>query len=96
MPIEFFVTNFRSILERQTLSMAASTYFKELESLNTFVPDQKDCVPRLLRTTVLYVPNVSNKSTLIQALRFVKDQVLHSQKESQAGDGIDVVRISAF
>lgn len=89
MLIEFSVTNFRSILERQTLSMAASTYFKELESLNTFVPDQNDGVPRLLRTTVLYGPNASGKSTLIQALRFVKDQVLHSQKESQAGDEID-------
>lgn len=91
MLIEFSVTNFRSILERQTLNMAASSYFKELESLNTFVPDQDDGVPRLLRSTVLYGPNASGKSTLIQALQFVKGQVLNSQKESQAGDPIDVV-----
>jgi energy-coupling factor transporter ATP-binding protein EcfA2 len=71
--------------------MAASTYFKELESLNTFVPDQDDGVPRLLRSTVLYGPNASGKSTLIQALQFVEGQVLNSQKESQAGDAIDVV-----
>lgn len=91
MLIEFSVTNFRSILERQTLNMAASTYFKELESLNTFIPNQDDGVPRLLRSTVLYGPNASGKSTLIQALQFVEGQVLNSQKESQAGDEIDVV-----
>lgn len=91
MLIEFSVTNYRSILERQTLNMAASTYFKELESLNTFIPDQDDGVPRLLRSSVLYGPNASGKSTLIQALQFVKAQILNSQKESQAGDAIDVV-----
>ena len=91
MLIEFSVTNYRSILERQTLNMAASSYFKELETLNTFIPDQDDGVPRLLRSTVLYGPNASGKSTLIQALQFVEGQVLNSQKESQAGDPIDVV-----
>jgi uncharacterized protein len=90
MLIEFSVTNFRSILERQTLSMVASTYFKELESLNTFIADHDDGVSRLLRSTVLYGPNASGKSTLIQALKFVEGQVLGSQRESQAGDPIDV------
>jgi AAA15 family ATPase/GTPase len=71
--------------------MAASTYFKELEPLNTFTPEQSDSLPRLLRSTVLYGPNASGKSTLIQALQFAKEQVLNSQKESQAGDAIDVV-----
>ncbi len=91
MLIEFSVTNYRSILERQTLNMTASSYFKELEAANTFAPDGSDSLPRLLRSTVLYGPNASGKSTLIQALSFVKEQVLHSQKESQAGDAIDVV-----
>jgi len=90
MLIEFSVTNYQSIFERQTLNMVASSYFKELESLNTFVPDQNNGLPRLLRSTVLYGPNASGKSTLIQALKFVKGQVLNSQKESQAGDEIDV------
>ena len=91
MLIEFSVTNYRSILERQTLNMVASTYFKEMESLNTFIPDQEDGVPRLLRSTVMNGPNGSGKSTLIQALRLVRYQVINSQKESQAGDAIDVV-----
>lgn len=91
MLIDFSVTNYRSILERQTLNMAASTYFKELESLNTFVQNEENGVPRLLRSTVLYGPNASGKSTLIQALQFMKWEVLNSQKESQAGDPIDIV-----
>jgi AAA15 family ATPase/GTPase len=91
MLIEFSVTNFRSILKRQTLSMVASTYFKELESQNTVLPEPSGGLPRLLRSTVLYGPNASGKSTLIQALQFVRGQVLSSQKESQAGDEIDVL-----
>ncbi len=90
MLIEFSVANYRSILERQTLKMVASTYFKELESLNTFAPSPTNPAPRLLRSTVLYGPNASGKSTLIQALKFMEEQVLTSQKESQAGDDIDI------
>ena len=78
MLIEFSVANYRSILERQTLNMVASTD-KELETLNTLIPDQDDGVPRLLRSTVHHVPNASGKSTLILALQFVEGQVLHSQ-----------------
>ena len=91
MLIDFSVTNYRSILERQTLSMAASSYFKELEALNTFDVGLADKVPRLLRSTVLYGPNASGKSTLIQALNFVQDCILSSQKESQSGDVIGTV-----
>lgn len=91
MLIEFSVTNFRSILKRQTLSMVASTYFKELESQNTVLPEPSGGLPRLLRSAVLYGPNASGKSTLIQALQLVRGQVLSSQKESQAGDEIDVL-----
>ena len=91
MLIEFSVTNYRSILERQTLSMAASSYFKEYEEANTFAPGLDANMPRLLRSSVLYGPNASGKSTLIKALQFVKDQVLNSQKESQAGDEIDTL-----
>ena len=90
MIIELSVTNYRSILKRQTFNMAASKYFNELESLNTFELDQQSGSPRLLRSAALYGPNASGKSTLIQALQFVENQVLNSQKESQAGDAIDV------
>ena len=50
MLIEFSVTNYRSILERQTLSMAASSYFKEFEALNTFDAGLGEKTPKLLRS----------------------------------------------
>ena len=78
MLIQFSVTNCRSILGRQTLNMAASTYFKEFDASNTFLPELDDGLPRLLRSTVLYGPNASGKSAFIQALRFVQEQVLNS------------------
>jgi uncharacterized protein len=91
MLLDFSVSNYRSIRERQTLSMVASSYFRELEASNTFAGSDADNMPRLLRSAVLYGPNASGKSTLIQALKFMRDQVLNSQKESQAGDEINTV-----
>lgn len=91
MLIDFSVTNYRSIKERQSLTLAASTAFKEHEKLNAFDSGTKEKLPRLLKSAVLYGPNASGKSTLIHALKFVQDQVLNSQKESQAGDEIDVI-----
>jgi uncharacterized protein len=89
MLVEFSVANYRSILARQTLSMAASSYFNELKDLNTFDMGMEEKVPQLLRSTVLYGPNASGKSTLIQALDFMQDCVLFSQKHLQAGDAIN-------
>lgn len=91
MLLDFSVTNYRSIKDRQTLSMAASAYFKEMESLNTFEAGVGEKAPRLLRSAVLYGPNASGKSTLIQALDFMQDRVMNSQKESQAGDEINTI-----
>ena len=52
MLIEFSVTNYRSILERQSLHMAASCGFKKLETLNTFDPGLGAGLPRLLRQMI--------------------------------------------
>lgn len=91
MLIQFSVENFRAIRSQQTLSMAASKYFKELEELNTFDTGAAESLPRLLRSGVMYGPNASGKSTLIDALDFMRRQVIHSAKESQANEKIDVV-----
>ena len=91
MLIEFSVTNFRSILERQTLSMAASSYFGELEEANTFDAGAGTGTLRLLRSAALYGPNASGKSTLIKALSFMETQVRYSQQGRHFGDEIDVV-----
>lgn len=90
MLIQFSVENYRSILGRQTLSMAASKYFKEQEQSNTFDAGSIEQVPRLLGSNVIYGPNASGKSTLVGALGFMRDCVINSAKESQADEEIDV------
>lgn len=90
MLIQFSVENYRSILGRQTLNMAASNYFKEQEQLNTFEAGAIELVPRLLRSNVIYGPNASGKSTLVNALDFMRDRVINSAKESQANEEIEV------
>lgn len=90
MLIQFSVENYRSIRDKQTLSLAASKYFKELD-VNGFAVGVSEQVPRLLRSSVLYGPNASGKSTLINAVDFMREQVIHSAKESQANEEIDVV-----
>lgn len=90
MLIQFSVENYRSILGRQTLNMAASRYFKELEDLNTFDVAAVESMPRLLRSNVIYGPNASGKSSLVNALGFMRDRVINSAKESQANEEINV------
>lgn len=84
MLIDFSVSNFRSIRARQTLSMVAASY-DEMLALNTFESGLSNSMPRLLRSAVLYGPNASGKSSLIQALDFMQSLVLQSHGH-QAGD----------
>ena len=89
MLIEFSVTNYRSISERQTLNLAASEAYSELETTNTVADGFEAGTPKLLRSVAIYGPNASGKTTLIRALDFMQDCVLESAKESQVGDPID-------
>jgi hypothetical protein len=95
--IQFSVENFGSIRERQTLSMTASRYFKDLEETNTFDAGLGDDFPRLLRTAVIYGPNAAGKTTLIQAMNFVENFVMDSAKDAQANDevGVEPFRLAA-
>lgn len=91
MLVEFTVSNFRSILAPQTWSMAAAQALKEWEARNTFLVPPPVKHLRLLRAAALYGPNAAGKSTLVQALDFMKQQVVNSARESQQGDLIPVV-----
>ena len=87
MLIEFSVTNYRSFLTTQSLTLTANTA-TELQEENSFVSPVLN-LPRLLRSSVVYGPNASGKSNLIQAIAFMKRFVLLSAKESQEGEKID-------
>ena len=91
MLIEFSVENFKSIRERQTLSMVASNYYKELVDENTFEVISDEKFPRLLKSAVIYGANASGKTTLVNAMEFVDNFVCNSSKESQSGDEVPVI-----
>lgn len=91
MLVEFTVSNFRSIHEPQKWNMVAAPALKEWEDRNTFLAPPPTKNLRLLRTAALYGPNAAGKSTLVQALDFMKLQVVNSARESQQGDLIPVV-----
>jgi len=87
MLIEFSVTNYRSFLTTQSLTLTANSAI-ELQEENSFVSLVSN-LPRLLRSSVVYGPNAAGKSNLIQAISFMKGFVLSSAKESQEGEKID-------
>jgi AAA15 family ATPase/GTPase len=87
MLIELSVTNFRSIREKQTLSLVASSG-KELISSNTFALN--DNVPTVVRSAVIYGPNAAGKSNLLKAISFLREFVLTSAIR-QEGQPIEVV-----
>lgn len=90
MLIEFGVENYRSLRDRNTLSMLASPLTardKRVDTQNSFVVDSD---LRLLKIAAIYGPNASGKSNVISALNFMRGFVLESSKDSQAGEAIDV------
>ena len=90
MLIQFRVANFRSFNDPVTFSMVAaniSAQDKHVDQNNVYQVD-KDL--NLLKTTAIYGANASGKSNLIAALRFMKEFVLNSSKESQAAEAIPV------
>jgi len=84
--IEFSVSNYRSIHERQSLSLVASASKEHREShvMAAGAPN----TPDLLRSLVIYGANASGKSNLLVALLFVRDLVRNSARRGQPGEPI--------
>jgi hypothetical protein len=75
MLIEFRVSNFKSIREEVTLSMAASSDQSHPDNVISYnSPDEE----RALRTVAIYGPNASGKSNVISALAVMQFLVLRS------------------
>jgi AAA15 family ATPase/GTPase len=85
MIIEFKVSNFRSILKKQTFSLVASTG-NELE--DNLCTSSCDGSFRLVRAAVIYGANAGGKSNLLSALLFIRKFIISSAKESQQGEQI--------
>jgi AAA15 family ATPase/GTPase len=72
MIIEFSVTNFGSIREKQTLSFEAT---KDATLADYYIVEP---IPklRLLKLAMIFGPNASGKSTVLKALEFLRDLVI--------------------
>ena len=97
MLIQFTVGNYRSFKDPVTLSMVAANLKakdKTLDENNSFAATPK---LRLLKSAALYGANASGKSNLVKALKFMREFVVNSSRETQTGDLIPVepFRLSA-
>ena len=75
MLIEFSLSNFRSILTSQTLSMVAGSDAGHLAANQFQVGDEK---LRLLKSAVIYGPNAAGKSNVLRGLETLRQLVLNS------------------
>jgi len=90
MLIEFSVGNFRSFKERVTLSMVAAKLKArdpQVNENNTILVNDNLTV---LTSAAVYGANASGKSNVVQALAFMRNLVLTSANELQAGEPIAV------
>jgi uncharacterized protein len=88
MLIEFIVKNYRSIRNEQRLTMT-STALGELRETHTFVSGAVGVDP-LLASAVIYGANAAGKSNVLSALRTMRQIVLGSANEKQAGEPMPV------
>lgn len=88
MLIEFSVANFRSIKEKQVLSLAAIRG-GELDESNTFQSGISK-LPKLVRSAVMYGANASGKSNSIRALGLMQFLVVNSFSALQEGQTVPV------
>lgn len=91
MLVQFAVTNFRSIRDQIVLSMIATKRRSRVAGLDagaTFAAFEK---VNLLKCATIYGANASGKSNIVSALRFFRNFVLESSKESQVDEPIQVV-----
>jgi hypothetical protein len=88
MLLEFRVKNYRSIRDEQVLSLVASKdqILAETHLASTGVKT----LDRVVRTAVIYGPNASGKSTLLQALAFMRAVVAESATVVQPGQTYNV------
>jgi AAA15 family ATPase/GTPase len=78
MLIEFSVENFRSIRERQTLSMVAVPRLHKKQNTIKVSIEGERSFPALLKVVAIYGPNASGKSTLVRALE-VLQRICHQR-----------------
>ena len=86
MLVSFAVENWTCFRDRQEFSMETVGRVEDQFAFDTGVSRY----PRLNRVATIYGPNGSGKSRFVEALAFMRDFVIESASETQAGDPTDV------
>jgi hypothetical protein len=86
MLIEFKVTNFRSIREKQTFSLVAANSDKDLPSCVIDRTLAGLSGVKFLKGAAIYGANASGKSNVLAAIKYVSDFVEHSATKIEPGD----------
>ena len=84
MLVEFSVANFRSIKDRQTLSLVASGHQEEADVQLFSFPGSTKSGLKLLPSAALYGPNGAGKSNFLLALRAMRDFVVKAAMQRSA------------
>ncbi|HHZ3833891.1 TPA: AAA family ATPase [Escherichia coli] len=87
MLIEFTVQNYKSISEKQTLSLVASK-LNDLPN-NLFSIDEPKSL-ELLKSAVIYGPNAAGKSNIINAITTMAELIVRSATGYKSGDKLDI------
>ena len=88
MLVDFKVENFRSIKEKQLLSMVATSQ-KEFTDTHTFLPTTSKNLS-LVKTAAIYGANAAGKSNILKAMEVMQEIVLESGSRYQRGDKLPV------
>lgn len=86
MLVSFAIENWTCFRDRQEFSMETVGRVEDNFAFNTEVSRY----PRLNRVAAIYGPNGGGKSRFVEALAFMRNFVMESAGETQAGDHIDV------
>lgn len=91
---QFTVKNYKTFKDKATLSLIATNYDKKTLEAENIYPDGV-IGKRILKSAVVYGANASGKSTLVNAIAFMRHFVLRSSG-GQQGDtiGVDPFRLN--
>jgi len=90
MLLHFSVENYRSLAERQTLSLTAGSEAAAHEHWS--VTSDHPQIPSILRSACLLGANGSGKSSFVEALAFFKDFIENSVQHGQQGRSVQIPR----
>jgi AAA15 family ATPase/GTPase len=86
MLVRFAASNFRSLGDRQELSMVASAFYKDHQEI--LIANKAISGEALLPAAVIYGPNASGKSNVLGAFEYLQSLVLNSQIRGKPDGGV--------